>query len=259
MDNELIHDIASELVNAEENKVAIERFTKERYPDLTVEQAYHIQEALIQIKRIDGHKVIAPKMGLTSKAKWEQMNVDTPIYGYIFDSMKVEDVIVHSNYIHPKIEPEIGIVLASDMEGPGVTRDDVLKNIAYVFSAVEIIDSRYKDFDFQLSDVIADNSSAKGYIFSDQRIPVDQLDLANEEVEIIKNGSVIAKGAGRNVLDHPAESIVALVNMLGEQGQIVKKGEPIMTGGMTSAVLIQPGDVVEINYTTLPTIKVNVK
>lgn len=259
MDNDLIHDIASELVEAEEDKRAIERFTKNRYPDLTVEQAYHIQEALIQIKRIDGHKVIAPKMGLTSKAKWDQMGVDTPIYGYIFDSMKVEDVIVHSNYIHPKIEPEIGIVLASDMEGPGVTRDDVLKNIAYVFSAVEIIDSRYKDFDFQLSDVIADNSSAKGYIFSDQRIPVDQLDLANEEVEIIKNGSVIAKGAGRNVLDHPAESIVALVNMLGEQGQIVKKGEPIMTGGMTSAVLIQPGDVVEINYTTLPTIKVNVK
>lgn len=104
-----------------------------------------------------------------------------------------------------------------------MTREDVLNNIAYVFSAVEIIDSRYKDFDFKLSDVIADNSSAKGYIFSKQKIQSDQLDLAKEKVEIVKNGSVIATGSGKNVLNHPAESIVELANMLGEQGQIVKK------------------------------------
>lgn len=259
MDDKLIHDIASELIEAEEGKRAIERFTKNRYPDLTVEEAYHIQEALVQIKRVDGHKVVAPKMGLTSKAKWDQMGVDTPIYGYIFDSMKVEDVIVYSNYIHPKIEAEIGIVLKEDIQGPGVTREDVLENIAYVFSVVEVIDSRYKDFDFKLSDVIADNSSAKGYIFSDQKVLDEQLDLAKEEVEIIQNGEVVAKGAGYNVLDHPAESIAALANMLAKQGQIVKKGEPIMTGGMTAAVAIQPGDVIEVKYSTLPTIKVDVK
>lgn len=259
MEDELIHVIASELITAEENKQSIERFTKHRYPDLSVEQAYHIQEALIQIKRMEGDTVVAPKMGLTSKAKWDQMGVDKPIYGYIFDSMRVEGDIEFANYIHPKIEPEIGIVLASDMQGPGVTKEDVLQNIKYVFSAVEVIDSRYTDFDFHLGDVIADNASSKGYIFSKEQISLDKIDLANETVQVTINDEIVAEGIGSNVLDHPAESIAALVNMLGANGQKVKKGEPIMTGGMTSAVLIEPGDVIKVTYSTLPTIEVTVK
>lgn len=259
MEDELIHVIASELITAEENKQSIERFTKHRYPDLSVEQAYHIQEALIQIKRMEGDTVVAPKMGLTSKAKWDQMGVDKPIYGYIFDSMRVEGDIEFANYIHPKIEPEIGIVLASDMQGPGVTKEDVLQNIEYVFSVVEVIDSRYTDFDFHLGDVIADNASSKGYIFSKEQISLDKIDLANETVQVTINDEIVAEGIGSNVLDHPAESIAALVNMLGANGQKVKKGEPIMTGGMTSAVLIEPGDVIKVTYSTLPTIEVAVK
>lgn len=258
MEDELIHEIASELIHAEENKQSLERFTKHRYPELSVEQAYHIQEALIQIKRMEGHTVVAPKMGLTSKAKWDQMGVDQPIYGYIFDTMKVDGDIEFSNYIHPKIEPEIGIVLASDMQGTNITKEDVLENIEYAFSAVEVIDSRYTDFDFHLGDVIADNASSKGYIFSEERVLPDKIDLANEKVQVTINDEVVVEGIGSNVLDHPAESIAALVNMLGEKGQTVKKGEPIMTGGMTSAVLIEPGDVIKVTYSTLPTIEVAV-
>lgn len=259
MDDELIHEIAYELIDAEVKKEAIERFTKHRYPDLTVEQAYHIQEAVVQTRRVEGHRIVAPKMGLTSKAKWDQMGVDTPIYGYIFSDMELEDTIKFSDYIHPKIEAEIGIVLSEDMAGPDVTRDDVLNNIAYVFSAVEVIDSRYENFDFKLSDVIADNASAKGYVFSKEHMDANELDMENEVAQIIINGETVAEGMGRNVLDHPAESIVALVKLLSEQGQVLKSNEPIMTGGMTPAVLIKPGDQIQVKYTTLPTINLEVK
>lgn len=259
MDNELIHEIAYELIDAEEKRTAIERFTKNRYPDLTVEQAYHIQEAVVQTKRVDGHKVVAPKMGLTSKAKWDQMGVDTPIYGYIFDDMEVKDTIEYSKYIHPKIEAEIGIVLSEDLEGANLTRQDVTDKIAYVFSAVEIIDSRYKDFDFKLGDVIADNASAKGYVFSEDMIKADEFDMVEEVAQIIINGEVVTEGQGKNVLDHPVESIIALAKLLSEKGQGIKKNEPIMTGGMTPAVRVQPGDVIEVKYTTLPTINLEVK
>lgn len=259
MNDELIHEIACELIDAEENRVGIEQFTKNKLPDMTIDQAYHIQEALVQIKRVDGHKVIAPKMGLTSKAKWDELNVDTAIYGYIFDYMKVGNVIERSNYIQPKVEAEIVIALSEDMKGPNVTRDDVLNNIAYVCSAIEIIDSRYKDFDFRLNDLIADNSSAKGYILSDKTMSADQIDLVNEKVQIVKNNERVAGGTGYNILKHPAEAVAALVNILGEKGQTVRKGQPILTGGLTSSIEVEAGDVIEVIYSTLPTIKIEIK
>src|SRR5699024_10005777 len=112
-------------------------------------------------------KIIGPKMGITSEAKMKQMNVDDPIYGYVFECMVVEegDSISVSDYIHPKVEPEIGFILKEDLEGPEVTALDVLPAAEYACPALEIIDSRYENFNFTLPDVIADNTSAAGAIF----------------------------------------------------------------------------------------------
>lgn len=257
MNNELVHDIALELLEAELNKQPIERFSKDRLPTITLEDAYLIQEALIQLKRVEGHEVLAPKIGLTYKKEMMRMGVDSPIYGYIFNEMRESKVIKRSNYIQPHIQAEIGIILAKDLQGPQITREDVMDNIAYVFSAIEIIDSRFKGFNCSLSDVIADNSSASGYIFSDDLFS-QELNLANEQVEIIINGEVKADGNGSNVLNHPAEAVATLANMLGAKGITLKKDKPILTGGMTPSLAIQAGDVVEVNFTTLPQITFNV-
>lgn len=260
MDDKQILDTAEYIYHAQKNLVEIPKLTAERLPDFTIEDAYKVQAELIKLYEQDGHKVLAPKMGLTSKAKWEQMNVDSPIVGYIFeDTIETGNTVKVSDYIHPKVEPEIGIVLKQDLKGPGVTIEDVLANVDYVFSCVEVIDSRYQNFDFTLTDVIADNTSAAGAVFSDEKVSVDQLDLAKETAVLKVNGEVKAEGDGTAVLGHPAEAIVALAEHLAESGQTVKAGEPIMTGGMTSAALIQPGDVVEVEYSTLGKITIKVE
>src|SRR5690606_22589082 len=119
---------------------------------LTIEEAYLVQEELVRQKLEEGKKIVGPKMGITSEAKMKQMNVDDPIYGYVFDDMVVNegDTISISDYIHPKVEPEIGFILSRDLEGPNVTALDVLRSTEYVFPAIEIIDSRYENFNFTL-------------------------------------------------------------------------------------------------------------
>ena len=128
MDKDFIQKLADYVHTAEKEKREITRITYELYPELTIEEAYLVQEELIRQKLKEGKQIVGPKMGITSEAKMKQMNVDDPIYGYIFDDMVVDDrdSISIANYIHPKVEPEIGFILSRDLEGPNITLSNVL-------------------------------------------------------------------------------------------------------------------------------------
>lgn len=248
MNHHLIAEFTEYVHNAEKDKKEIEKITAQLYPTLTIEEAYMIQEELIKQKLEQGYKIVGPKMGITSEAKMKQMNVKDPIYGYIFDYMIVEDgdFISLSDYIHPKVEPEIGFVLGKDLEGPNITVQDVLDATEYVFPAIEIIDSRYENFNFTLPDVIADNTSARGAVFgTNLRNPEDvALDMVGVTLSI--NGKVQALGAGAAVLGHPANSVARYANMISRKGQKVKAGQPILTGGLTEAIRLSAGDFVQV-------------
>lgn len=261
MGNYSLKQIAEHVYQAQKNKTEITKLTAAMAPDLSIEDAYQVQANVVEMIRAAGEQgdVLAPKLGLTSKAKMEQMGVEAPIYGYLFEGMVVtENIVKVSDHIHPKVEPEIGIVLKNDLQGPGITKEDVLANIDYVFSCAEIIDSRYQNFDFDLPSVIADNTSASGAVFSPIKQPIDDLDLAAEKVTLRINDEIQAEGDGSAVLGHPAEPIAVLANLLGEKGESVKAGEPIMTGGMTQAFIINAGDKVELTYSNLAPITFDV-
>lgn len=244
--------LAECLVNSENTKQEVIRITMDN-PKLSVAQAYRIQEALVSIKLEQGHRIIGPKMGLTSQAKMKQMGVDEPIYGYIFDYMVVaSDGVIHrSELIHPKAEAEIAFIMGRDLEGPGITGPQVLAATAYVLPAIEIIDSRYEDFKFTLPDVIADNASSSRVVFGDQIIKPQGLDLELVGVTMSINGVVKALGAGAAVLGHPARAIAMLANMLAKKGDRIKAGEVILSGAITEALFIAPGDVVTVRIGSL--------
>ncbi|WP_156288914.1 2-keto-4-pentenoate hydratase [Oceanobacillus salinisoli] len=261
MDKNLIKELANYTHHAEKEKQEILKITAELYPELTIEEAYLVQEELIKQKLEKGSKIIGPKMGITSEAKMKQMNVDDPIYGYVFDYMVINegDSISISDYIHPKVEPEIGFILSRDLEGPGVTPLDVLRSTEYVFPAIEIIDSRYENFNFTLPDVIADNTSAAGAVFGTNLKRPESLELDVVGVTLSINGEIQALGAGAAVLGHPANSVARLANMLAKKGEKVKAGQPILTGGITAAVRLSPGDYVSAKYGGLGDISFFVK
>lgn len=236
---------ANFLHDAEARRRDVVRITAE-YPELTVDDAYCIQKELVAIKLREGHRIIGPKMGLTSQAKMKQMNVEEPIYGYIFDYMVVPDggLIKLGEFIHPKVEAEIAFVLGKDIEGPGITGAQVLAATKYVLPALEIIDSRYENFKFTLPDVIADNASSSGVVFGNRLTPPNQMDLDLIGVTLSINGEIKDLGAGAAVLGHPANSVAMLANMLAKKGENLKAGEVILTGGVTGAVMLSAGDIV---------------
>ena len=230
---------------AEVEKREVVRITAD-YPGMTVEEAYQVQEELVAIKLEQGHRVVGPKMGLTSQAKMKQMGVEDPIYGYVFDYMLIPEggTLSMSDVIHPKVEVEIAFVMGKDVEGPGVTAAQILAATEYVIPALEIIDSRYENFKFTLADVVADNASTSRVVFGNKMVRPDQLELDLVGATLSINGEIKDLGAGAAVVGHPANSLAMLANMLAKKGEKIKAGDVILSGGITGAHMLNVGDTV---------------
>ena len=153
--------------------------------------------------------------------------------------------------IHPKVEPEIVFVTKKALKGPGCHIGAVLAATDFIMPGIEIIDSRYKDFKFDLKSVIADNCSSTRFVIGSQMTPVAGLDLRTLGVVMEKNGEPVAIGAGAAVLGHPAAAIAALANHLGARDQEIPAGTMILSGGVTEAVAVQPGDNITLRIQSL--------
>jgi len=239
-------DIANYLVSAEEERREVPKVTESIKPDLSVEEAYLVQQEIVHRKLNEGRRIIGPKMGLTSFAKMKQMGIEEPIYGYVFDYMLIENggKVSLSDVIHPKVEAEVAFVMGEDLEGPGITGAQVLAKTEYVLPALEIIDSRYENFQFTLPDVIADNASTSRVVFGTALRKPEKFELDLVGAILTINGEIKELGAGAAVLGHPAHSVAMLANMLARKGEKVRKGDVILTGGITAATKLNVGDIV---------------
>jgi len=252
---EQVNELAEHLENAELRAYEVTKITDD-YPDMTYEDAFDIQWEIRRRKEARGTKIVGMKMGLTSWAKMKQMGVENPCYGFLADYFSVPDggEIRIDELIHPKIEAELAFVTKKVLKGPGVHIADVLAATDFVMPAIEVIDSRYKDFKFDLKSVIADNSSSTRFITGGQMKQASQLDLKNLGVVMEINGTVVEVGAGAAVLGHPAASVAMLANMLGERGEELPAGSFVMIGAITAAVPVKKGDNFTVRYQDLGTL-----
>jgi len=246
---ETIAGLAEHLENAELNREAVAKIT-DTHPEMDWEDAYGIQDAIRQRKEARGVRIVGLKMGLTSFAKMKQMGVTEPIHGFLTDYGSCMDgaVIDVDSLIHPKVEAEIAFVLKHPLRGPGCHIGDVLAATDFILPAVEVIDSRYENFRFDLKSVIADNTSSARFVTGGQSRSANGIDLKCLGVVLEKNGEVVATAAGAAVLGHPAQSVAMLANMLATQGRELPAGCFIMTGGVTEAIAVAAGDQITVRY-----------
>ena len=228
------------------------------HPEMDWDDAYAIQDAILQRKLARGARVVGLKAGLTSHAKMKQMGVTDPVFGFLVDDYAVAEgaAVATSALIHPKVEPEIAFVTKAELRGPGCHIGTVLAATDFVMPGIEVIDSRYRDFKFDLKSVIADNTSAARFVVGGRVAPARDLDLRTLGVVLEKNGQPVALGAGAAVLGHPAAAVAMLVNHLGRRGQSLPAGSLVLSGGITEAVPVQAGDNVTLRIQNLGSVSV---
>ncbi len=257
LDNATILRLAEHLETCELEARDTPKITDE-FPEMDWEDAYAIQYAIRDRKLARGDRVVGLKAGLTSRAKMKQMNVEDPVFGFLADSFAVAEggEIDIKKLIHPKVEPEIAFVTKAALKGPGCHIGAVLAATDFVVPAIEIIDSRYRDFKFDLKSVVADNCSSSRFVVGGSATPIDDLDLRTLGIVLEKNGVPVAIGAGAAVLGHPAAAIAMLANMLGRRGEEIPAGTLILSGGITEAVAVEAGDAMTLRIQSLGTVSV---
>jgi 2-oxo-3-hexenedioate decarboxylase len=225
----------------------------DEHPGMDWDDAYAIQAEILRRKLARGERLVGLKCGLTSHAKMKQMGVDTPVFGFVVDSFTVPDggEVKTAELIHPKVEPEICFVTKRALKGPGCHIAAVLAATDFVLPGIEVIDSRYRDFKFDLKSVIADNTSAARFVVGGRALPADRVDLRTMGIVLEKNGQPVSLGAGAAVLGHPAAAVAMLANHLGRRGQEIPAGTLILSGGVTEAVAVEAGDQVSLRIQDL--------
>ena len=220
----------------------------DEHPDMDWDDAYAIQDAILARKLARGARVVGLKAGLTSHAKMKQMGVTDPVFGFLVDDYSVPEggTVQTRELIHPKVEPEIVFVLKHALKGPGCHIGAVLAATDFVLPGIEVIDSRYRDFKFDLKSVVADNTSASRFVVGGRAVDARSVDLRTTGIVLEKNGQAVALGAGAAVLGHPAAAVAMLVNHLGRRGQSLPAGSLVLSGGITEAVAVQAGDNVTL-------------
>jgi len=253
--------IAEHLLNAEQDVREISKITNE-YTDITQNIAYSIQEKLLEQRLKNNNTVkIGAKLGLTSKAKQDMMGVNEAIIGDLHaDMLTYEWEPLDCTYlIHPKTEPEIAFYIDKDIQGDNITEKDILKATKYIAPALEVIDSRYKDFTFNLADVIADNCSSKKFVVGSKLTLPHSVDLSNIGVVMSKNGNVEQTGSSAAVLGHPLKAMAWAANELDRRGKSLKKGDIILSGAISEAIKIESGDTIVAEFHHLGSVSLSCK
>jgi 2-oxo-3-hexenedioate decarboxylase len=249
-------ELAARLIEAAASGTGIEALTTTAGP-FDAATGYQVQDAVVADRVRRGSGIVGAKLGLTSVAKQRQMKVDEPLYGWLTGDMAIDvgQPLRCGRYIQPRCEPEIAFVLRSDLAGPHVTAAQVLAATGAVYPAIDVLDSRFAGYSFTLPDVIADNASGAGFVVGGRATDPGGIDLRLTGVVLEKNGELIATAAGAAVLGHPAASVAWLVRALADRGRGLTAGQVVLSGALTEAVPVAPGDVIVARFDRLGTIE----
>ena len=214
------------------------------HPDMTIEDAYHVQQRMISRRLATGERVVGKKIGVTSKAVMHMLGVHQPDFGYLLDGMVYNEgeSIAMDDLIQPKAEGEIAFLLKKDLQGPGVTAAHVLAATEGVMACFEIVDSRIQDWKIKIQDTVSDNASCGVFVLGDQLVDLADIDLALCGMVLEKNGEIVVTGAGAATMGHPVNAMVWLANTLGNLGIALKAGDIVLSGAMGAMVPVVKGD-----------------
>ena len=251
-------EAAEVLARAEADRAPVPPLV-DSYPDMDVVDSYEIQLLNIRRRLEAGVGVLGHKVGLSSLAMQQMMGVDEPDYGHLLSDMEVSSQapVDVTRYCYPRVEVEVGFILGAPLPGEGCTEEDVLDATDAVAPAIELIDSRIRDWKIGLVDTIADNASSAGFVLGPERVKPRDIDLLTIDATLRRNGEVVAEGRSDAVLGNPVTAVAWLARKVAGFGVRLEAGHVILPGSCTRAIDVRPGDDFVADFSGLGTVTVS--
>jgi 2-keto-4-pentenoate hydratase len=220
--------------------------------------AYRVQQTSIDRCLSGGRLIAGRKIGLTSPAVQQQLGVGQPDFGVLLDDMQVAagEQVQSGILIQPKAEAEIAFVLGSDLESDELDSDDHAVRFAraaieYAVAAIEIVDSRIRDWDITITDTIADNASSGLFTLGSRQLGLDEFEPADVAMVLRQNGDAVSRGTGRACLGDPLNALVWLARAARSFGAPLRRGEIVLSGSLAAMVAVAPGDQIVAELSSL--------
>lgn len=249
MNENQIFQCGDELYNAMSQRRTLSPLT-ERFPNITMDDAYKISLQMLERRVSAGERIIGKKIGVTSRAVQNMLNVHQPDFGYLTHKMAFsegQEMPISQQLIQPKAEGEIAFILKKDLMGPGITNADVLAATDCVIPCFEVVDSRIENWQIKIQDTVADNASCGLFILGDQAVDPRKIDLSTCGMVVEKNGEIISTGAGAAALGSPVNCVTWLANTLGQFGIPLCAGEVILSGSLVPLEQVKVGDFMRVS------------
>ena len=237
----LWQQLGQRLFRALRSRTVLDPLTPQ-HPDLTLEDAYRIQQVMLELRLAEGERVIGKKIGVTSPAVQNMLGVHQPDFGYLTDAMVFQETMpISTLLIQPRAEGELAFRLAKPLQGPGVTPADVLAATESVHPCFEVVDSRIRDWKIRIQDTIADNASSGLFTLGPGVSPAG-IDWVGCRMVVTKNGRFLSEGRGAHALGSPLICVAWLANTLGAFGVALEPGEIILSGSLVPLEPVVQGD-----------------
>jgi 2-keto-4-pentenoate hydratase len=223
-----------------------------------LETAYAVQQLNVRRGLDAGRRIVGRKIGLTSPAVQRQLGVDRPDFGALFADMAVPDggEVPVGRLLQPKVEAEVALVLGRDLPHPECTIVDVLRAVDFALPALEIVDSRVRNWDISLVDTVADNASCGLYVLGGTPVPLTAVDLRAVTMTMSRDGETVSEGTGADCLGSPLTAAVWLASALAERGDPLRAGDLVLTGALGPMTPAAPGDTFEAHISDLGSVRV---
>ncbi|MGE0666156.1 MAG: 2-keto-4-pentenoate hydratase [Sphingomonadales bacterium] len=196
--------------------------------------AYAVQSINTRFWQAEGRRVIGRKVGLTAKAVQTQLGVDQPDFGALFADMLIADgdILDPARVLQPKVEAEVALVMARDVDNPEAGFADILSAVAYALPAIEVVDSRIADWKITFADTVADNASSAFFVLGTEPRLLTGLDLRTCGMVMEIDGAIVSMGVGAACLGHPLNAAAWLAATLARNGDRLRAGDVVMTGAL---------------------------
>lgn len=250
-------EAATALLEAERTRFPTPQLSR-LFSDMTIQDAYRVQDLWALARLEKGASVIGHKIGLTSRAMQRASKMTEPDYGRILDDSMFNDgaAIPADRFLKPRLEVELAFIMGEDLAGPGKRIYDVLRATEAVVPALEIIDYR-TEVPRAIVDTIADNAAFAAIVVGGRPVRPYDIDVRWVGATLSKNGVIEESGVSAAIMGHPAAGIAWLVNKLSAVGEGLRKGQIVLGGSFTRPVDIAAGDVIQADYGPLGAIGVS--
>ena len=218
-----------------------------------LDAAYAVAEINTRVRLESGRRIVGLKVGLTSRAVQQQLGVDQPDFGILFDDMEFLNgqEVPMARLLQPKVEAEVAFVVGRDIVGAAPTYSEFLGCLSHALPAIEIVDSAIADWKISLADTVADNASSGLYVLGDQPVQLGALSLGEIGMQMTKNGQPVSIGTGAACLGHPLRAAYWLARTMAGRGQGLRQGQVILSGALGPMVPVAAGDLVQANLGAL--------